>query len=161
MGRWDDDAGLSIEQLLDDRVTPEAIIQAPPEGSETTPKKKKPAPPPFFPPVTPPLPPPGFPPLGIPPLPVPPGIIAPFPYSPGYPPAPTTPPQPPADTGIFVTWIAVDDVRTCALCLENSMASPRRYGDPFPSGDVEPPIHVNCRCYLLDTGGSGIIAPQM
>ncbi len=86
---------------------------------------------------------------------LPPIIPIPMPF-PGKPPEE----EPPPDTTlpvVWVTWIAVDDARTCQLCLDNAAASPRPLGTPFPSGDITPPVHMFCRCYLIGANGEGPI----
>jgi HK97 family phage portal protein len=44
-----------------------------------------------------------------------------------------------------VEWLAVGDDRTSDACLSND-GNIRKIGDEFPSGDTQPPQHVNCRC---------------
>lgn len=49
----------------------------------------------------------------------------------------------------LVSWLSEEDDRVCAACLGNEAAGPRPIGTPFPSGDVLPPLHPNCRCAVL------------
>jgi SPP1 gp7 family putative phage head morphogenesis protein len=44
-----------------------------------------------------------------------------------------------------VEWVAVGDDRTSDECLAND-GEVRKIGDDFPSGESQPPQHVNCRC---------------
>lgn len=46
----------------------------------------------------------------------------------------------------FVTWITIDDSRTCTPCLD-------RHGKTWPAGTghPQPPAHPHCRCSLLYT----------
>jgi hypothetical protein len=37
----------------------------------------------------------------------------------------------------------------CALCIENSEAPPRFYGNPYPTGAIDPPQHPYCECILV------------
>jgi len=46
-------------------------------------------------------------------------------------------------------WITAEDERVEDLCLANETAGAIKVGDPFPSGDISPLAHLNCRCYLL------------
>jgi hypothetical protein len=59
--------------------------------------------------------------------------------------------EPPGDEETpqdYVSWWAFADA--CEPCLDNAAAAPRPYGVPFPSGDVEPPMHDHCRCELVN-----------
>lgn len=85
-------------------------------------------------------------PYGDDPDPIPPIILPPFPLPPGggddggggdYKP----------DPGDLVVWWAFDDA--CPVCLDNADDPPRPYGEPFSSGDTEPPSHDHCRCSLM------------
>lgn len=42
-------------------------------------------------------------------------------------------------------WLTTDP---CDICQENE-GEVRKIGDPFPSGDDQPPAHVNCNCTLI------------
>ncbi|SRR5258708_5239779 len=53
------------------------------------------------------------------------------------------------DPGDIVSWWAFADA--CQVCLDNDDAPPRPYGEPFPSGDIEPPAHDHCRCGLVSS----------
>lgn len=44
-------------------------------------------------------------------------------------------------------WFTVSD-NPCELCIENEDVGPIPLDDPFPSGDYEPTIHINCDCIL-------------
>jgi HK97 family phage portal protein len=44
-----------------------------------------------------------------------------------------------------VEWVAVGDDRTADECLAND-GQVRKIGDDFPSGESQPPNHINCRC---------------
>ncbi|WP_162467286.1 phage portal protein [Streptomyces cavernae] len=45
-------------------------------------------------------------------------------------------------------WL-IDPSNPCRVCQANSAASPLPLGDPYPSGDLYPPVHPNCRCALV------------
>jgi hypothetical protein len=47
-----------------------------------------------------------------------------------------------------VIWVIEDD-NACEECKANAEAGPRFYGNPFPSGAIEPPQHPRCRCALI------------
>ena len=53
-------------------------------------------------------------------------------------------------------WLTAKDERVCPLCSGNQAAGYLPIGDPFPSGDTQPPGHVSCRCCLVpgDVGGT-------
>ncbi len=53
------------------------------------------------------------------------------------------------DPGDIVSWWAFADASQ--VCLDNDDAPPRPYGEPFPSGDIEPPAHDHCRCGLVSS----------
>jgi len=42
-------------------------------------------------------------------------------------------------------WVVTDP---CPICEENGNAGPILMNKPFPSGDIRPPAHPNCRCAL-------------
>lgn len=44
-----------------------------------------------------------------------------------------------------VEWVAVLDDRTADICMDND-GEVRKIGDDFPSGELQPPNHINCRC---------------
>lgn len=73
----------------------------------------------------------------------PPIILPPFPIPPGggY--------QP--DPGEYVSWNVDPSLNNCQTCLDNSDDDPRPYGEPFSSGDTEPPIHPRCGCFLTNS----------
>jgi hypothetical protein len=50
----------------------------------------------------------------------------------------------------LVNWVT-DPSKSgvCPVCVANEAASPQTNGQPWPSGDVSPPAHPNCRCQLL------------
>jgi portal protein/F like protein len=60
--------------------------------------------------------------------------------------------------GTLDVWKKLGNVKTtewtvsadgpCDECRENSEADPVPLGEPYPSGDIAPPAHVNCRCSL-------------
>jgi 8-oxo-dGTP pyrophosphatase MutT (NUDIX family) len=52
-------------------------------------------------------------------------------------------------------WLTERDDKVCAICFGNQGAGFIKTGQPFPSGDIAPPAHVNCRCALIpgDIGG--------
>ncbi len=43
-------------------------------------------------------------------------------------------------------WITVGDDRVSELCMANEDEGPIEIEEPFPSGDMHPPGHPNCRC---------------
>lgn len=47
----------------------------------------------------------------------------------------------------YVVWWSFADA--CEVCIDNSHDPPRPYGEPFSSGDTEPPAHDHCRCSLM------------
>lgn len=47
-----------------------------------------------------------------------------------------------------VVWVT-EGPAPCAICITNAAAEPRRLGVPFPSGDISPPAHPNCRCAVI------------
>lgn len=46
-------------------------------------------------------------------------------------------------------WIA-DPRKSCPVCIANSKADPRPFGQPYPSGSAFPPEHPNCACAVVD-----------
>ena len=44
-------------------------------------------------------------------------------------------------------WLAVNN--SCRTCLANQSAGPVLAGQPFPSGHLTPPAHLDCRCCLV------------
>lgn len=61
-------------------------------------------------------------------------------------------------------WLTTDP---CDICQENE-GEVRKIGDPFPSGDDQPPAHVNCNCTLIpvvpfgeDVEGMGDSEPDL
>lgn len=48
-----------------------------------------------------------------------------------------------------VVWKTADDERVESLCLANEAAGAINIGEEFPMGQVSPPGHIRCRCYLL------------
>lgn len=48
-----------------------------------------------------------------------------------------------------VTWEISGDERTCPICWENHEAGQVELGKEFPSGDISPLAHPQCRCFLL------------
>lgn len=55
-----------------------------------------------------------------------------------------------------VGWSTAGDERVCIDCSDNQDEGPIAFGTEFPSGDVEPPAHVNCRCALYPGDFAGI-----
>ncbi len=49
----------------------------------------------------------------------------------------------------WVRWVTRHDARVCPVCKKNEASGTHRLGTKFPSGDVAPPAHPNCRCYLV------------
>jgi SPP1 gp7 family putative phage head morphogenesis protein len=51
-------------------------------------------------------------------------------------------------------WVVLSP---CPICEENAAAGPIGIDETFPSGDIRPPAHPNCRCalspVLLNKGG--------
>jgi hypothetical protein len=60
------------------------------------------------------------------------------------------PPPPPfaPDPGEYVSWNVDPSLKNCEPCLNNADDDPRPYGTPFSSGDIAPPIHDRCGCFL-------------
>jgi hypothetical protein len=55
-----------------------------------------------------------------------------------------------AQAGVTVVgWLTADDERVCAACDANESEGFIPVGEPFFSGDTQPPAHVNCRCTLM------------
>jgi hypothetical protein len=52
----------------------------------------------------------------------------------------------------WVEWLTEEDAKVCPVCEANEAAGPVKLGEPFPSGDTEPPAHPNCRCAFLPAG---------
>ena len=48
----------------------------------------------------------------------------------------------------FKVAISARDARVSDICQENEAAGPIPIDEPFPSGDMTPPFHPNCRCTL-------------
>lgn len=49
-----------------------------------------------------------------------------------------------------VVWRTSEDERVCTdFCVPNEEAGPITLGNEFPSGQISPPSHARCRCYLL------------
>ena len=44
-----------------------------------------------------------------------------------------------------IEWLAAD-AGPCEICEGNEAAGPVKMGEAFPSGDMAPPAHPNCRC---------------
>jgi hypothetical protein len=58
-----------------------------------------------------------------------------------------------ANTTSLLQWVAVQDSRTCPICLQNAAAGPRRASVEWPSGHVSPPAHPGgCRCARVPVG---------
>lgn len=47
-----------------------------------------------------------------------------------------------------VEWLAIVDDVTADICMQND-GEVRKLGQEFPSGETQPPNHVNCRCSVL------------
>jgi predicted ABC-type ATPase len=45
------------------------------------------------------------------------------------------------------SWLMLEDA--CPICSENADAGPIELDEEFPSGDLAPPGHPNCRCVLV------------
>lgn len=45
-------------------------------------------------------------------------------------------------------WLIDPDSSGCPVCDMNAAAGPVPIGEPYPSGDVAPPSHPNCRCAI-------------
>ena len=45
-------------------------------------------------------------------------------------------------------WVAIGDDKTAEICLAND-GQVRKIGEAFPSGEAQPPNHVNCRCSIV------------
>jgi hypothetical protein len=50
--------------------------------------------------------------------------------------------------GLFA-WVTDPTLMNCVICLDNEAAPPRAWGEPWPSGDTAPGIHVKCGCALV------------
>lgn len=48
-----------------------------------------------------------------------------------------------------VMWLTADDERVCPACEANQADGFIQVGEPFESGDTQPPAHVMCRCSLI------------
>ncbi len=46
-------------------------------------------------------------------------------------------------------WLTEHDPKVCPNCELNGLFGPVPIGLPYPSGDIEPPAHPNCRCALV------------
>lgn len=46
-------------------------------------------------------------------------------------------------------WYVDPRVQNCPICIANANASPRRLGQPWPSGHSNAPVHVGCACTVL------------
>jgi SPP1 gp7 family putative phage head morphogenesis protein len=46
-------------------------------------------------------------------------------------------------------WLSAEDAKVCPRCDANVAAGAVPMGQPFPSGDMSPPIHPNDRCALM------------
>jgi HK97 family phage portal protein len=53
-------------------------------------------------------------------------------------------------------WLTEADAKVCPVCMADSVASPLPIGSPYPSGDLGPPGHNNCRCALVPAGDHGM-----
>lgn len=51
--------------------------------------------------------------------------------------------------GDLYQWLADPTLANCVICLDNAAAEPRAWGEPWPSGDAFPGIHVKCGCALV------------
>lgn len=51
------------------------------------------------------------------------------------------------DLTLYKTWFTDKDDRVCEICLPNEDVEVE-WDQPFPSGDMDPPGHVNCRCWI-------------
>ena len=54
--------------------------------------------------------------------------------------------------GTPVCWVADPTVAPCPDGEVNAPAGAVRFGDPFPSGDRQPPGHAGCACLLVEAG---------
>jgi hypothetical protein len=50
---------------------------------------------------------------------------------------------------VLVTWIVDDGGKPCPDCDDNALAGPQAPGEPFPTGQLHPPVHPGCRCLLV------------
>ncbi len=48
-----------------------------------------------------------------------------------------------------IRWKTAQDERVEAICLANEAAGAINVGETFPMGQMSPPAHIRCRCYLL------------
>ncbi len=55
-----------------------------------------------------------------------------------------------AGEGTLVRWV-VDDGRPCPDCDDNVLAGEQPAGEPWPTGQIHPPVHPGCRCLLVVT----------
>lgn len=53
-----------------------------------------------------------------------------------------------------MSWQVADDDR-CGVCADNASAGLIDINDRFPSGDVHPPAHPNCRCAVIPDDNPG------
>ncbi len=54
--------------------------------------------------------------------------------------------------GVTVRWIADDGGTPCSDCDDNVLAGEQPAGEPFPTGQVHPPVHPGCRCLIVLAG---------
>ncbi|HEV2362403.1 MAG TPA: hypothetical protein VGS21_11925, partial [Acidimicrobiales bacterium] len=50
---------------------------------------------------------------------------------------------------VEVTWLVDDGGNPCPDCDDNALAGPQAPGEPFPTGQLHPPVHPGCRCLLV------------
>lgn len=55
--------------------------------------------------------------------------------------------------------VTMEDDRVCDICIRDSAAGWIPVAQPYPSGGMMPPIHINCRCY--EEGRTGRGKPQI
>ncbi len=54
-----------------------------------------------------------------------------------------------ASPGAAVRWVVDDDGQPCPDCDDNGLAGSQAAGQPFPTGQLHPPVHPGCRCLLV------------
>lgn len=47
-------------------------------------------------------------------------------------------------------WVIDPRSKVCPVCVANSEAPPRAFGQPYPSGHRFPPAHGHCACAVID-----------
>lgn len=55
--------------------------------------------------------------------------------------------------------VTMEDDRVCDICIRDSATGWIPVAQPYPSGGMMPPIHINCRCY--EEGRTGRGKPQI